>query len=227
VFYCDFNGNDIGGEAADGQGIACNYLSWADVAAYLDWAGLRPMTELEYEKAGRAEAAPLPDAYAWGSTDISAVSSISAGGERTETRGNTNANAVYNDEAGVSGPLRVGGLAGLASSRRLSGAGRNGNTELSGNLWEYCITVGNSTGRDFTGAHGNGSLSPEGAANTTSWPGNDAIGSGLRGGAWNSAAEDLRLSDRRQAAESVAIRNNNQGGRGARSAPSSTPIVGP
>jgi formylglycine-generating enzyme required for sulfatase activity len=224
VFYCDLNGNGTSGDAVDGQGIACNYLSWADVAAYLDWAGLRPMTELEYEKAGRAEAAALPDAYAWGSTNISAVSSIINQGQRTETRGNTDANAVYNNLVG--GPLRVGGLAGLASSRQLSGAGRNGNTELSGNLWEYCITVGNSTGRDFTGAHGNGSLSPEGAANAPSWPGNDAIGSGLRGGAWDSSEADLRISDRRRAAESIATRNNNQGGRGARSAPSSTPIVG-
>jgi hypothetical protein len=27
--------------------VACNYLSWEDMAAYLDWAALRPMTELE------------------------------------------------------------------------------------------------------------------------------------------------------------------------------------
>ena len=32
---------------------AANWLSWADVAAYADWAGLRPMTEFEFEKAFR------------------------------------------------------------------------------------------------------------------------------------------------------------------------------
>lgn len=53
TFYCDLNANGTGGEANDGQWIACNYLSWADLAAYLDWSGLRPMTELEYEKACR------------------------------------------------------------------------------------------------------------------------------------------------------------------------------
>ncbi len=32
----------------------CVWLSWADGAAYAAWAGLRPMTELEYEKANRS-----------------------------------------------------------------------------------------------------------------------------------------------------------------------------
>ena len=31
----------------------CPFLSWADGMAFAAWAGLRPMTELEYEKAGR------------------------------------------------------------------------------------------------------------------------------------------------------------------------------
>jgi hypothetical protein len=44
TFYCDFNGNGTGGEAGDGGWIACNFLSWADGSAYMDWAGLRPMS---------------------------------------------------------------------------------------------------------------------------------------------------------------------------------------
>jgi len=32
----------------------CRYVSWADGAAFAAWAGLRPMTELEYEKAAGA-----------------------------------------------------------------------------------------------------------------------------------------------------------------------------
>jgi len=41
-----------GGTNAAPDKIA-NWLSWVDVAAYLDWAGLRPMSELEFKKAFR------------------------------------------------------------------------------------------------------------------------------------------------------------------------------
>jgi hypothetical protein len=37
------------------------WLSWADSAAYMAWAGLRPMTELEYEKAMRGSRVPVQD----------------------------------------------------------------------------------------------------------------------------------------------------------------------
>ncbi len=37
------------------------WLSWADSAAYMAWAGLRPMTELEFEKAMRGPRRPVPD----------------------------------------------------------------------------------------------------------------------------------------------------------------------
>jgi hypothetical protein len=57
--------------APDGR---CRWLSWTDGAAYAAWAGLRPMTELEYEKAIRGPQEPDPryDAGAsyWGVADV-------------------------------------------------------------------------------------------------------------------------------------------------------------
>jgi formylglycine-generating enzyme required for sulfatase activity len=49
----------------------CPWLSWKDSAAFAAWAGLRPMTELEYEKACRGPALPaLVDAKSfWGLED--------------------------------------------------------------------------------------------------------------------------------------------------------------
>jgi formylglycine-generating enzyme required for sulfatase activity len=54
----------------DAPHAACNFVGWRDGAAYAAWAGLRPMTELEFEKACRGPLKPLPNEYAWGSDRI-------------------------------------------------------------------------------------------------------------------------------------------------------------
>ena len=59
-FHADGHGPEIkrsdGGSDGTYRAAApdarCPWLSWADGAAFAAWAGLRPMTELEYEKAG-------------------------------------------------------------------------------------------------------------------------------------------------------------------------------
>ena len=59
---------------ASEPGKRCPWLSWADCAAVAAWAGLRPMTELEYEKAIRGLQTPSPvhDATPsyWGVVDV-------------------------------------------------------------------------------------------------------------------------------------------------------------
>ena len=61
-------GSTVGSYSTGNPNVACNYLSWGDLAAYLDWSGLRPMSELEFEKSCRGTLSPVPDEYAWGST---------------------------------------------------------------------------------------------------------------------------------------------------------------
>ncbi len=73
VYACNIDGDTNFGESNDGKDIACNYLSWGDLSAYLDWSGLRPMTELEFEKACRGTMVPVADEYAWGTNSVAST----------------------------------------------------------------------------------------------------------------------------------------------------------
>jgi hypothetical protein len=208
----DLNNNNTYGESTDGGDIACNWLNWADGAAYLDWAGLRPMTELEFEKACRGPQTPVVNEFAWADTAIArGFQSLSGTGSASEGIASnyfTNAgNAAYSftiDPTSFTftdlGPLRVGIFAanGANTGRLTSGASYYGIMELTGNMAERTITVGNTTGRNFTGSHGDGTLDANGDANVANWPGTNSVGAGRRGGRWSSAVnfDGKRVSDR-------------------------------
>jgi formylglycine-generating enzyme required for sulfatase activity len=220
VYACNLNGNSTYNESEDGQHIACNYLSWDDLIAYLDWAALRPMTELEYEKSCRGNQNPTANEFAWGNTSATALSGLSNASTMSEAASNTSSNIAYNN-AFTSGPVRAGIFATSSSTRATSGAGYYGNMELSGNLWERVVTLGNATGRTFSGVHGNGTLTSGGAANVSGWP--TAAGAGLKGGGFESNNLNASISGRASAASGDNSRQSDFGGRGARS--SSTGIV--
>ena len=214
--------------------VACSWLTWMDGAAYSDWAGLRPMTELEYEKACRGTVAQVANEYAWGTATVAGnaytLNNISQTNEGIATNYSTavnTGNAVYSSTYGSSGPLRVGIFASHASNtgRITAGASYYGIMELSGNLWDRAVTVGHATGRAFSGMHGNGVLSTNGNANETAWPGlnsgevtNDT-GAGFRGGCCVDAATYLRVADRYFAAKSSSDRYGVYGFRAVRRVP--------
>jgi len=50
--------------------VACNGLLWKDCVSFAAWAGLRPMTELEFEKACRGPMKPVLNEYAWGTAGL-------------------------------------------------------------------------------------------------------------------------------------------------------------
>lgn len=233
-----------GSYSASRPNRACNYLNWADGLAYADWAGLRPMTELEFEKICRGSKSAGTE-YAWGNTTITSAATISGTEDGTETIINDDANCCYfqdlegeglaGGDAGF-GPLRCGIFATGSSTREKSGASYYGVMEMSGNLWECCITVAkycynNSTWNNETGAssfdgqHGDGVLDASGYANVSNWPsptaesGWTAYGSSIRGGAWDSTVAELRVSVRQLAAYPYAYRNYTNGFRCGRSAP--------
>lgn len=227
---------------------AMSYMSWMDMLAFLDWAALRPMTELEFEKISRGPVSAVSGEYAWGSASITAAATISTSPETgLETISTASANAHYGNitlsrgddflgAASTTGPLRVGIFATGSSTRATSGAGYYGVMELSGNADEFVITVGNSDGRNYGGLHGDGVLvaaavgaAYTGNANTTNWPHTDtqstargvidADGSGRRGGNWSDAAALLAVSYREKAASVDAARRSGFGGRGVRTYP--------
>ncbi|MFO0416876.1 MAG: SUMF1/EgtB/PvdO family nonheme iron enzyme [Pseudomonadota bacterium] len=201
--------------------VPMSYLGWEDFTAYLDWAGLRPLSELEYEKAARGTASVVSSEYAWGTSAGTNASGVTNAGLVTEVPANVGANVNWS--GGVSGPLRVGSFASLnygGASRVNAGGSYYGVLELSGNLRERVVTIGNSDGRAFTGAHGDGTIDADGRSDVSNWPSpTTASGSGFRGGSWNDASSAAKVSDRSLAATADTTRASTYGGRGGRRAP--------
>ena len=222
IFACQAVADNIFNNNDDGQNRACNFLSWADVAAYLDWAALRPMTELEFEKACRGPVKPLKREFAWGtalSVDANTLSDDGTDNEHVSDSLKAGAGLASYGYSGPQGPIRGGFAANDTTSRISAGAAYYGIMELSGNLWEPCITV-DSKGLLFQAKTGDGRLDANGNADTDTWPGTDAIGAGCRGGAWNSGVfqtfRDPAISDRYYAGLQLNFRRNTSGGRGVR-----------
>jgi formylglycine-generating enzyme required for sulfatase activity len=223
VFGCDATVGVVN-NANDGQNIPMDYLSWGDLAAYLDWSALRPMSEMEFEKICRGAMPRVAGEFAWGSTNLTQVYSTLGGMSNLLTAseaytpisngmccyGVNTANAAY-------GPVRAGIFATGSSGRESSGATYYGVMEMSGNVYERAVTTANATGVAFTGTLGDGTLTTLGDANAATWPSpTTATGIGQRGGQWVSTSPIERLSDRSQMAAVDATRTYLMGGRGVR-----------
>lgn len=230
IFACNANGNQVFNEDSDGQNRACNWLNWADLTAYLDWAALRPMSELEFEKAARGTSEPLRKEMAWGTNLVTDANNTQDDGTPNERVSET-VSGLYGianhslpfGQNYLLGVLRSGFAASDQSNRRSMGASFYGVAELSGNVWETCVSVNTIASLQFTATEGDGELSNIGDANATTWPA--AQGAINRGGGWNSLVfndldyefRDLAISDRFYANTPPTTRRNTAGGRGVRS----------
>ena len=219
---------------------AANYLSWMDIATFADWSGLRPMTELEFEKAARGDRAPEPGEFAWGpEAPPAAKYTLEDADTPDETIANQQAggvNVAFGGTVGIassiSGPLRTGAFFPRANSRLEFGGSYYRVMEMSGNVAEIVISVGRSAGRRFRGVPGDGELSWDGNAAGSEvefWPGarraaeggyevRGADGTGLRGGDWSSEIRRLHVSDREEINKPADRRDMRWGGRLVRSA---------
>lgn len=162
IFFCDFNNNNVGNENGDGQNLGMNFMSWYDGLAYADWACLRPMTELEHEKAARGPVYPVPHAFAWGTTEIEYCNTVSDRGTNSERPLNGNAND------GTIGPMRVGSFANQNSTRYSSGASFYGIMNMADNSSEYTVALALPDSRNFTNMCGDGAIGTQ--HNVSTWP---------------------------------------------------------
>jgi len=228
VLGCDLDGDNTYNESNDGQNIPVSVISKGDMFSYLDWSGLRIMTEMEFEKACRGTLSRVLNECAWGSTTINAKARpvFSNLGTSSENFTGTIVDGlcVANGNINVAhGPARSGAFATTTSGRASSGSGFYGNMELSGNVWEICVAA-DATGVSYTGNHGDGTLTTLGEANVSGWPsgsvGGATFGTSQRGGSWfEQVAFQQYISVSYRGLFPTAARNINLGGRGARTAP--------
>ncbi len=228
-FYVNLDSDNNYNEAEDGLGLACNFLSMRDVFAYLDWAGLRPLSELEYEKACRGPIYPQLDEYSWGSVGITEIQGIVNSGQTNE-RAIASGVGLCNyggGAAGASGPMRVGFSATSTTNRAEAGCSYYGVMNLTGNVDEpYISFYADVTVSDvFKDTPGDGELSTEGFHDVTDWPVHTADADFetclAKGGSWAHNSNYLNVSRRDEEDYYdndgyVSLRHHYFGGRGGR-----------
>ena len=170
----------------------------AAALAYLDWSGLRPMTEFEFEKAARGPVPPVPGEFAWGTADVALLTygAPAAGTTALSNDGLPNEGPAVNyNEAGgnayvratiltlvaggpILGPVRVGMFAkpaytGPTPPRIQSGSGYYGVMDLTGNVSElaakWAFPLAASATAVFASEHGDGLLGANGLSNVAGW----------------------------------------------------------
>lgn len=222
VYACRVTNSGLYNKANDGGDRACNFMSWNSLSAYLDWAALRPMTEFEFEKVCRGPNVPVAQEFAWGTDKVLDANTLVADGtdsEHVKEKPAAGVGIASHGYSGPQGPIRCG-FAGTDSTGRLSiGASYYGALEMSGNLWEQCVTV-DKQGLMYSGTLGDGKITADGHADVADWPLPNGTGAGFRGGAWNSGIfagfRDLAVSDRFYAGLVADAFRNTNGGRGVR-----------
>lgn len=225
IFALDGNENGIFNEKDDGKSRACNFLSAADLLAFLDWAALSPMTEFEFEKICRGEFFSLKGDFAWATNEAKDAQNVLFDGFENESAAEKadEKNGIASFNSGVEvrqteGGMRCGFAAEDKANRLQAGAAYCGAKEMSGNLWEQCVGISDSA-LQFEGKNGDGVLDSKGFSDDFAFLLTELR---LRGGGWNSFVypvggfRDISVSARYYADKYFSERMNTVGGRGVR-----------
>jgi len=220
IFACNANHNNVYNEETDAQTRAMSWLNWTDITAYLDWSGLRPLSELEFEKLSRGNLPVVKGEFVWGTPYVLDANTLENDGtsfEKVSEIGNDTIGLANHGYDGLQGALRCGFAASDSSNRAQSGSSFYGAKELSGNVWEAFVSATNIA---FTNENGDGKIDEDGFSDINYWNPISADGTILRGGAWGSGIyevgnwRDLAVSDRYYFYLKADTRRNTTGGRG-------------
>jgi formylglycine-generating enzyme required for sulfatase activity len=214
-YACDGNLNGIFNQAEDGKERACNWLNGGDLLAYLEWAALRPLTELEFEKIARGTDFPQKGEFPWQTVYIINGYEVENEGSENETLRKTSTfdpNFSRSDSAGfanynsgidfrqLAGVTRVGFGAAQNRSEEVDQETENEaiyfKRRLQAGASSYGVLelAGNvweacvtlqGAALLYTGSKGSGRLDANGNATTWDFAPAEEL-LRLRGGAWNS-----------------------------------------
>jgi hypothetical protein len=210
---------------------AMDCLSWLDIMAYLDWSALRPLSEMEFEKACRGTLEPVALERAWGNPTFARVSVLTDSGKFILSGEGPNeiiVEGIFENQGNGCGRLdmplsqrtvRCGIFAASAinKTRQETGASYYGLMELTANVTEPIIGIGSASSRVFSGLHGDGFLDANADASASvrrNWGGLN----GGRGIVWR----DLTVSYRYFNAYGISAQSTRLefiGIRGCRTAP--------
>jgi len=199
-FVNDLNDVNAADSPDDGASIACNYLDPTLLYYYLDWAALRPMNEMEFEKICRGPSVSPPYVQVgrelvWGlPANLTANYSYSGNGlflagQPNEVPSVSGNGLVITNVTSPLGPRRVGSTYSAATDRITSGSSYYGVADMAGNVEEIVIRVTSGSAPQSTytrNSYGDGMIGT--AFSALDWPISwlaTQTGVTGKGGAWN------------------------------------------
>ena len=174
-FGTDYNGNAGGSLAAtqsslnetnDGEWFQVTSTTWPTDKAYIDWAAMRPATELEWEKALRGPLDPVANVYPWNTINV-VDNGNNYSNRQTRTEIPLVGNTSWNNAS-----IRVGCFARSGSTREQAGAGYYGVLDPLCRMGNALVSA--NAGKSFSAVNGDGALDVNGFSDAAGWPGSAA-----------------------------------------------------